>query len=175
MFLVLSTSLNPESRSRILAQACYQQVESLGRSCVWFDLAEKPLPMCDGASAYGHPNVVDLAKNVEAAKAIFLASPIYNYDVNAALKNAVELTGQNWTEKVVAMMMAAGGAGSYMSSMGLANSLMLDFRCLIVPRFVYATGDAFLEGQLQDDKIDSRLKQMVTDTLHLADALHERR
>jgi FMN reductase len=30
-----------------------------------------------------------------------------------------------------------------MSIMGLANSLMLDFRCLIIPRFVYAKGDDF--------------------------------
>ena len=30
-----------------------------------------------------------------------------------------------------------------MSIMGLANSLMLDFRCLIIPRFVYAKGEDF--------------------------------
>ena len=35
---------------------------------------------------------------------------------------------------------------SYMSVMAYANSLMLDFRCVIIPRFVYATGSAFAEG-----------------------------
>ena len=72
---------------------------------------------------------------------------------------------------VVAMMLAAGGAGSYMSAMGLANSLMLDFRCHIVPRFVYATGESFEGDRLADDDIQSRVELLVTETLRLADAL----
>ena len=72
-------------------------------------------------------------------KAILLATPIYNYDVSAAAKNMVELTGSAWRDKTVGFICAAGGTSSYMSVMGLANSLMLDFRCIILPRFVYAT------------------------------------
>lgn len=173
MILVLSASLNPGSRSRILANACRESLESLHREVTWFDLATTPLPFCDGAAAYGDPNVVELGTRIEAADAIFIASPVYNYDVNAALKNAVELTGKKWTEKVVAMMLAAGGSGSYMSAMGLANSLMLDFRCLIVPRFVYATGESFEGNQLADDEILSRVEILVNETLRLSDALKD--
>ncbi|MCA9138642.1 MAG: NAD(P)H-dependent oxidoreductase [Planctomycetales bacterium] len=171
MILVLSASLNPGSRSRILATACREHLESLHREVMWFDLASTPLPFCDGAAAYGDPNVVELGKLIGAADAVFIASPVYNYDVNAAVKNAVELTGKKWTEKIVAMMLAAGGTGSYMSAMGFANSLMLDFRCLIVPRFVYATGESFEGNSLADDEIQSRVELLVHDTLHLADAL----
>ena len=172
MFLVLSASLNPGSRSRILANACRQRLEDSGRETRWFNLAETPLPFCDGASAYGDPNVIELGQQIESAEAIFIASPVYNFDVNAAVKNAVELTGKRWTGKVVAMMLAAGGAGSYMSGMGLANSLMLDFRCYIVPRFVYATGDAFEGNQLSDEEVQNRIDQLVTDTLRLSDGLN---
>ncbi|MEM0925295.1 MAG: NAD(P)H-dependent oxidoreductase [Planctomycetota bacterium] len=171
MFLVLSASLNPDSRSRILAAACHEKLQSLGRSPVLFDLAETPLPFCDGATAYGDPNVIALGEKIEAAEAILIASPVYNFDVNAAVKNAVELTGKRWTSKVVSMMLAAGGAGSYMSAMGLANSLMLDFRCLIVPRFVYATGESFEGGSLADETIESRVEQLVEETVGLADAI----
>ena len=171
MILVLSASLNPGSRSRLLATACRQRLESIHREVTWFDLAATPLPFCDGAAAYGDPNVVELGKHIEAADAIFIASPVYNFDVNAALKNAIELTGKKWTEKVVAILLAAGGAGSYMSAMGLANSLMLDFRCLIVPRFVYATGESFEGNQLADDAIQLRVEQLVEETLRVSDAL----
>lgn len=149
-------------------------MESLERDVDWFDLAASPLPMCDGATAYGDPAVIELGKRIESADAILIASPIYNYDVNAAIKNAVELTGKKWTGKVVALMLAAGGSGSYMSAMGLANSLMLDFRCHIVPRFVYATGESFEGNELADDEIQSRVEQLVADTVHLADALQSR-
>ena len=172
MFLVISASLNPGSRSRLLAAACRARLESEHRQVTWFDLADTPLPFCDGASAYADPNVIELGHHIEAARAIFVASPVYNYDVNAAIKNAVELTGKRWTGKVVALMLAAGGSGSYMSAMGLANSLMLDFRCHIIPRFVYATGDAFEGDQLADETIQQRVDQLVHDTVRLSDALN---
>lgn len=172
MQLVISASLNPGSRSRILASAARRKIESLGRETSWFDLAETPLPFCDGATAYGDSNVIDLGSRIESADAIYIASPVYNFDVNAAIKNAVELTGKKWTGKVVSMMLAAGGGGSYMSAMGLANSLMLDFRCHIVPRFVYATGESFEGNDLADENITQRVELLVTETLHLADALN---
>ncbi len=171
MILVLSSSLHPDSRSRILATACLERLTAIGRDAVLFDLAATPLPPCDGHSAYSHANVSALDQLIRAAEAIIIASPVYNYDVNAAAKNAVELTGRAWTGKVVSMMLAAGGQGSYMSAMGLANSLMLDFRCIIVPRFIYATGDSFEGNQLADDAIQTRVNQLVTETLHISDAL----
>ncbi len=68
-----------------------------------------------------------------------LASPIYNYDVNAALKNAIELAGRKMEDKLLGFLCTAGGgAMSYMSVMPLANSLMLDFRTIVLPRFVNA-------------------------------------
>ncbi len=55
----------------------------------------------------------------------------------------IELAGSAWEDKIVGFLCAAGGMSSYMSVMAYANSLMLDFRCVIIPRFVYATGDIF--------------------------------
>jgi len=175
MYLVISASLNPGSRSRLLASACRARLEAGHRQITWFDLAKTPLPFCDGAAAYGDANVIELGGHIDAADGIFVASPVYNYDVNAAIKNAVELTGKKWTGKVVALMLAAGGSGSYMSAMGLANSLMLDFRCHIIPRFVYATGDAFEGDQLTDETVQSRVGQLVEDTVKLTEALKSSR
>ncbi len=171
MILVISSSLHPNSRSRILARACIDQLDGLREEAVFFDLAETTLPQCDGATAYGHPNVQAFAQLVNDADGILIASPVYNYDVNAAIKNAIELTGQAWTGKVVGMLLAAGGQSSYMSAMGLANSLMLDFRCIIVPRFIYATGESFEGDHLADEKIHNRLELLVNETLRLASAV----
>ncbi|MEL6105637.1 MAG: NAD(P)H-dependent oxidoreductase [Planctomycetota bacterium] len=173
MYLVLSASLNPTSRSRLLGKACHDRLETDGQQVSWFDLAEHSLPLCDGASAYADPKVAQLGELLDDADAVFIASPVYNFDVNAALKNAVELTGKKWTGKVVAMMLAAGGAPSYMSAMGFANSLMLDFRCLIIPRFVYATGESFEGQSLADEDIESRMDQLVLETLAVAKALKD--
>jgi hypothetical protein len=58
-----------------------------------------------------------------------------------------------------------------MSLMPLANSLMLDFRCLIVPRFVYATGGDFADGRVTSQKIAGRVAQLASETLRLGTAL----
>lgn len=172
MHLVISSSLHPTSRSRILARSVAERLRAQNREVEVFDLSQRTLPPCDGASAYGHEEVIALSQLVSSAEAIYIASPVYNYDVNAAIKNAVELTGKAWTGKTVAMLLAAGGQGSYMSVMGLANSLMLDFRCLIVPRFVYATGESFEGDSLADEEIARRVDLLVEESLKLSDALN---
>jgi len=172
MHLILSSSLHPTSRSRILAREVAQRLIDGNRTVEVFDLSSRVLPPCDGATAYGHEEVIALADLIKEADSVFIASPVYNYDVNAALKNAIELTGKAWTGKVVSLMLAAGGQGSYMSAMGVANSLMLDFRCLIVPRFVYATGESFEGDRLADEDIARRVDQLVAESLRISDALH---
>jgi FMN reductase len=155
-YLVISASLRPESLSRVLGQFLAEELDG-----EHLDLREFPLPMCDGDSAYGDPNVEKLRTRIAAARVILVAVPIYNFDANAAVKNLVELTGGAWEDKIVGFACAAGGQSSYMSIMGLANSLMLDFRCIILPRFVYATGDDFDGGMITSTEVKRRLQQLA--------------
>jgi NAD(P)H-dependent FMN reductase len=171
MVLLFSCSLNPESRSRVLAEAMRERLGTLGEPVQYVDLRDVPLPMCDGAATYGDPNARRLAELGKQADAIVLAAPVYNYGVSAATKNLVELTGRSWTGKVVGMLLAAGGQGSYMAAMSLANSLMLDFRCLIIPRFVYADGDAFDEERITDAEVDRRVAELAREVVRVSRAL----
>ena len=170
-YLVASSSLNPGSRSRLLARAAAGDLADSGAEVDFLDLRETPAPLCDGDSVYAEPATQELAGRVSAADGILLATPIYNFDVNAAAKNLIELTGRAWTDKVVAFACAAGGQGSYMSVMAVANSLMLDFRCFVIPRFVYATGDAFKGDDIEDDEVRERIKQLANELRRVTEAL----
>ena len=108
--------------------------------------------MCDADACYAAPGAQKLSRAVGEADGIMVAAPVYNYDVSAAAKNMIELTGKAWEDKIVGFLCAAGGMSSYMSVMAYANSLMLDFRCVIIPRFVYATGSAFEGDNPADDE-----------------------
>ena len=44
-----------------------------------------------------------------------------------------------------------------MAPLSFMNSLMLDFRCIVVPRYVYADRFAFAEGEI-DAKVVTQLK-----------------
>lgn len=166
--LIISASLNPTSKSRLLADAASNTLTADGIAHQRLDLRDFPLPLCDGGAAFGDPNVAKVAQMVSKASAIMVASPIYNYDVNAALKNLLELTGKAWTDKTVSFLVAAGGHSSYMSIMSVANSLMLDFRCVIVPRFVYAAPADFDENAIANDKVTERIASCARATAQLA-------
>ena len=125
------------------------------------DLRDLPLPFCDGETAYGHESVPALSRAISAARVVVIATPIYNFDASAALKNLIELTGDSWEDKVVGFLCAAGGSMSYMSVMSLANSLMLDFRCLIIPRIVYATSQDFTDWELSSSVVRERVRELA--------------
>lgn len=166
--LLISGSLNPGSRSRILVRAIGEAFAQMGVEAQFVDLRDYPLPMCDGDAAYDDPNVARLSAMLEKADAVLLGVPVYTYTMNAALKNLVELTGSAWENKVVGFLCAAGGRSSYMSVMGFANSLMLDFRCLIVPRFIYAVKGDFAGEAVANADITTRIYQLAEETRIIA-------
>ena len=169
--LIISASLSTESNSRLLALEARRALEADGTAVNFLDLRELPLPLCDGGAAYKDPNTAAARARIAAATGILCSTPVYNYDVNAALKNLIELTGKAWENKVVAFACAAGGNASYMSIMGLANSLMLDFRCVIVPRFVYAVESDFQGETITNTEVARRTQEMARALAKFSQAL----
>src|ERR671923_1544211 len=165
--LVISTSGNPNSNSRRMGRIAFGHLQQRKVDCDWIDIREMDLPLCDADKCYNMPSSKKLSAAIEAADGILVAAPVYNYDVAAAAKNMIELTGSAWEDKIVGFLCAAGGMGSYMSVMSFANSLMLDFRCLIIPRFVYATGDSFDGDKLTDNKVAKRIEQVAAELVRV--------
>ena len=169
--LVISTSGNPDSNSRRMGRTAFQHLHKKKVDCHWIDIREMDLPLCDADKCYGMPGSKRLSAAIEAADGILIAAPVYNYDVAAATKNMIELTGNAWENKIVAFLCAAGGHASYMSVMAYANSLMLDFRCVIIPRFAFATSNAFDGERISDQKITERIKQVADELVRFTKAL----
>jgi FMN reductase len=170
-YLVVSTSGNPDSNSRRLGELAFSHLQKRKVDCAWLDIKDLELPICDADKCYGMPAAQRLNKEIEVADGILIAAPVYNYDVAAAAKNMIELTGSSWEEKIVGFLCAAGGNSSYMAVMAYANSLMLDFRTVIIPRFVYATGDAFDGDRITDKKVVARIEQVADELVRFTQAL----
>jgi len=170
-YLVVSTSGNPDSNSRRMARIAFAHLEKLNVAPAWLDLREMELPLCDADACYGTEGAQKLSRAVKTADGVIVAAPVYNYDVSASAKNMIELTGSAWENKIVGFLCAAGGMSSYMSVMAYANSLMLDFRTVIIPRFVYATGHAFEGDTPSDPKIVERIEQVADELVRFTSAL----
>lgn len=171
---MISISGGKPSKSRTLAESAAAALLEADPavSIDWLDLADTPLPPFSGPETWSHESVVAAREKISAAEALILATPIYNYTFPSSAKALIELTGQAWEGKLAAFLCTAGGSHSFMAPLGFANSLMLDFRCLILPRFVYATGDAFSPtGELASADIHDRLKAFARELLKLGPAL----
>ena len=77
-YLVISTSLNPESNSRIMAKEVFDELAKKDK-VKFIDLKDYPLPICDGDSCYADKNVQELASMIGNARCILMAAPVYNF------------------------------------------------------------------------------------------------
>ena len=169
--LIVSCSLNASSRSHLLALAAAAVLDAAGTPHELVDLRDWDLPICDGATCYEHASIGPITGKVAGAAAVLIAAPVYNYDLNAAAKNLVELTGPAWADKPVGFLCAAGGHRAYMAPIGLANSLTLDFRSYILPRYVYAVPDDFTASREPTPELSRRIEQLVHAATGLSAAL----
>ena len=170
-YLIISCSLKEFSRSRAMAKRAETRLKDKGVELEFIDMNEYPLPFCNAGDCYSDPDVQKLQQLITDCDGILVACPIYNFTINSVYKNLVELTGRAWQDKVVGFLNAAGGKSSYMSVMSIANSLMLDFRSVILPRFVYASEGDFDGVELSNDAIDERLSDLCDDLIRFTQAL----
>lgn len=173
---VISCSLHPQSRSYVLAQHVVADLKELGVKAPLYDLRNQELGMCDAVTTHKTPVAEEMIEAIREADSVLLSMPVYNYDVNTAAKNLLEIGMRAWNHKLVGFLCAAGGQRSYMSVMPFANSLMLDFRCIIIPRFVYAVGSDFGDDRqptmyVASSEIQNRIKELATNTVRLTKAL----
>jgi len=167
-YLVISTSLRKGSRSKIMAKYLANYLDDT----VFFDLQDNPLPMCDGDECYDLPEVLTFREKVENADGIIMAIPVYNFNVSSGAKNIVELGGRMLYDKTFGFICAAGAKSSYMSVMSLANSLMIDFRCYIIPKFVYATKHDFENEKIINKDIEERIEELGNELIRVSEALN---
>ena len=163
--LIIGTSLDPDSRSQQLARVAFQICQTQNIIAEILDLRDYDLPIAGSADSFDSSIVQELSARVSTYRKVIFTVAIYNYDVSAAAKNFLELLGDTWLEgAVVGFICTAGGRSSYMSVMGFANSLMLDFRAWVAPKFVYAVKTDDLHGTELKTRIEALVKTVSSGT-----------
>lgn len=169
---ILNANLAPGGKSAHLAELVAGRFNSAGHEASVHHAGDLQLPACDGSTCYQDPKTIDLTSALGDVDGIVLIAPIYNYDLNAAAKNLIELTGGSWKGKAVGLICQAGGEKSYLAPLGFFNSLSVDYRCLVSPRYVYVTRDQFGEDNTLSDEspVHGRIDTLVAELPILADA-----
>lgn len=159
---IVNSSLSSDSNTRMLCRHAHAHALARGIAADFIDLRDhRVLPYGEE----GSEGVGQIEAQLEAAGAIILAFPLYNFNMNASLKALIEHCGSCFEDKVVGLMTAAGGRSSYMSVFSVGQSLMLDFRSWVVPRYVYAVGGDFGAEAIASPEVRRRVEQLV-ETAH---------
>ena len=168
--LIVSTALRAGGKTAVVAQTLSALCTAQGLPATVLDLSGTALPLCDGGACFQNPAVQAATAQVRAARAVVFCFPVYNHQANAAAKNFMEVTNDGWNGKVIGLVATGGTDRSYLAPLSLANSLMVDHRCLVVPRFVFVTPANFSsDGTLAaDGEIAARLTDLARDLAHLA-------
>lgn len=166
--LVVSSSLDPRSRSERVARRCLELLSDLGAEAEFLSLKEHSLPAFGSAGCQDVPAYHALHAAVLAVDGLVLASPIYNWSSCGELKKFIEYVGSTdeattgaFYDKVVTFVHAAGLPHSYMAGMSLAVPLMLDFKCIINPYSVYVHNRHW-EGETLLEEAEGKLLRAMT-------------
>ena len=138
-------------------------------------LEVKLINLSDGGIDYytGDGNFSDTTK--EAIKKIteadvwIVGTPIYNSFFSSALKNLFEYIDYKKTAgKTAGLVIIAAGNSGFTDVQTLLTQLMSYFNVITNPRAVFIMADTAEEDQIIDEKVKTRLKQLVDETLELA-------
>lgn len=182
-FTVISTSMNPESRSASLCALAAQQLQEAGHAVTALDLRREALPPFDHDLCYAHPHAEMYHRAIREADGVFLGAPIYNWAVGAGAKNLVELTGSTdperglhgaWFDRPVTFLLSGGLEHGYLSHGAFAFGLMVDFRCVVNPHFVYAASGHWEAPGVPGPWLSERLARTVERGVDLSARLRDR-
>lgn len=182
-FTILSCSLREDNRSQLLGQRVDTLLRDYGHDSQLIDAREYPLRPFDDLNVYKDENFELLYDAIKSANGVFLAAPVYNWSLGSVVKNIIEATGSTgeggrrsaWFDQIVTFLCSGGLPHSYMAYSSLAQSLMLDFKCIVNPYVVYAT-DRDWDGEREpSERLMSRIKKTVDVKIELSEALKDRR
>ncbi|MDM7892250.1 NADPH-dependent FMN reductase [Curtobacterium caseinilyticum] len=177
---VISCSLDPASSSRQLADQSVALLAARGHRSEIVDLGTLALPAFDNDRVFNSDAFSALHDAIRESDGVVLAFPIYNWAPSSVVKSLIEATGATgngrraaWFDKVVTFVCAAGLPHSYMATGVLAQSLMLDFKCVVNPYTAYISERDWDEGVLTVDRA-ARLDKTMAVHVELASLLRDR-
>ena len=160
--LAFAGSLRRESLNRKLLAAVAAAVRAEGGDVTVVELSDYPLPLYDGdlEDATGQPeNATKLVTLMLAHDALLIASPEYNSQITAVLKNTIDwctrAEADPFEGKVAAVVSASPGMFGGIRSMTLARQLLTHLGCHVIPAqcLLPQANKAFDEqGGLKDER-----------------------
>ena len=153
--LILSSSLSKNSRSFILCNEVFRILSEKGINCTIVDARDIQInPVHRGLTT----EMNTLSEQIKETDNIIIGMGVHCYSVNDGLKILLDTCFSEATGKFYAILCAAGGERSYLSTMHLTQICMNEWRMMQLPRIVYATGKDFKNDEIASAELLRRIE-----------------
>ncbi len=167
-------NMRPNSGSAAVLKIALAASREAGAETEFFDIAEHPLPFCDGRddeTTYP-PEVHHFKQIVANAQGIILATPDYHNSFSGALKNALDLcSSTEFDHKIVGMIGIAGGNTGAINAITQLRTVMRAVGAWVIPHQVSIANSGQLfssPNTIADPAIAKRVHKMGTDVVKYA-------
>jgi NAD(P)H-dependent FMN reductase len=179
--LAFAASLRAGSLNRKLVTLAAEIAREEGAEVDLAEFREFEMPIYDGDVDVAQglpPGGLELRRRVEAADALLLAAPEYNYSVSGALKNAIDWVSRArpmpWRGRSVYLLSASpspmgGIRGLWQTRIPLEGCGALVFPDMFALPHANEAFDA--AGRLRDGKTAERLRREITGFVRLAESV----
>ncbi len=161
--LLVSTSLNPGSRSRKMLNIVKEKMESENVALDFIDLRDYELPFCDGRhpiSSYGE-NAVKLDEKIKNADGYVFGMAVYCYSISGVFKNFIDICCGGMSNKPFGIVAACGGTMSYMAVEDLQKILSFEVRSIPYPKVVFAANEHWGKDGNRDDGLLAPIPERI--------------
>ena len=169
--IIIQASLNPRSKTAILARKALEILEQQNINVKLIDLRERELQFCTGADISDYnEDMQQLNKELEEATQYILAYPVYNYTFSGTLKNFLDIFSSAIDGKTVGILNNSSGVRSWNQGVGeLMKSLALHNNITTVMPPVHSFREDFNEeGRLSNPKVSEKIELMTKNLLNFS-------
>ena len=170
--VVISGSSRKNANTQIVMKYVYEYARSKNQDTKFINLSEGQIECYRGPDEEYNEATKTAADDIMDADVWLIGSPIYNSFFSSALKNLFEYVNYKKTAgKVAGMAILAAGNIGFIDVQTLITQLLSYFRVVTNPKAVFLTTESVTENTVSDADAQSRLKEMVDETLKIATKL----
>ncbi|MGH1566042.1 MAG: NADPH-dependent FMN reductase [Nitrosopumilus sp.] len=172
--VIISGSPRKNANTQIIMKYVYDYTKSKNQDTKLINLSEGQIECYRGPDEEYNEATKIATKDIMDADVWLIGSPIYNSFFSSALKNLFEYINYKKTAgKVAGITILAAGNIGFIDVQTLITQLLSYFRVIANPKAVFLTTESITENIVSDIDAQSRLKEMVDETLEMASKLHQ--
>ncbi|UPW00642.1 NAD(P)H-dependent oxidoreductase [Halorussus gelatinilyticus] len=164
-------SLRDESVTRVALETAIETVEDEGGEAELLDLREYDLPAYDPDTDDADAGDADrLKREVRAADAILLGSPMYHGSYSSVLKTAIDYCGFDEFEHKTVGLLAVSGGSFPITALEHLRSVCRALDAWVLPHqaAVPRSHSAVRDGTFTDETVAERVRELGREVVHYA-------